>query len=205
MFVKEQIGKVQEHRDFPCKTQNTHLKGVAYLNGIAEVGTCCDRHHWQESRASANVENQGLLSSVLHPAHGSPDTLVVFYILRKTWPSLTASYCQWKGALQSSRVTAGSGRASQGPVAFLAPGGTALAELGRPCESAPCPLLSDYPCSSLTLLSSTKWCQSPVNHVLLFPTVRYSQEEDQEGDWKAGGQSRLAPFCMLLLSSGSSR
>lgn len=70
-------------RDFPHKQKYTQLRSMAHLNGIAEVSACCDRHHRQESRAGTNVKNQGFLSSFLHPAHSSPDTLVVFYILRE--------------------------------------------------------------------------------------------------------------------------
>lgn len=85
MSVCEQTDgqSARDTKDFPRRTQDTHVKSVPHLNGIAEVSTSRDSHHWQESCASANVKNQGRLSFVLHPAHSSPDTLVIFHILRK--------------------------------------------------------------------------------------------------------------------------
>lgn len=47
MHVYEQMDgeSARDTRDFPHRTQDIHMKSVAHLNGIAEVGTGRDRHH----------------------------------------------------------------------------------------------------------------------------------------------------------------
>lgn len=47
MYVCEEMDResARHTRNFPHRTENIHMKSVAHLNGIAEVGTSRDRHH----------------------------------------------------------------------------------------------------------------------------------------------------------------